>query len=85
MPTLQLANAMLATLGSKHTTASQQVLEFLSRHSATIVIMLKSDLEDELSLALIEEVHLIVSLSCNVLPLVPKVDLVSSVQKRLLL
>lgn len=74
MPALQLANTMLVTLGTKHATASQQASEFLERHNATIVILLKSDVED-ISLALIEEIHLLVSLCSRVLPSVPKAEL----------
>ncbi|KAJ7584798.1 nucleoporin Nup186/Nup192/Nup205 [Mycena floridula] len=77
MPTLQLANALLATLGVGHVGASQQALEFLSQHSATIVILLKNDLED-VSMALIEEIHLLVSLGARVLPHVGKVELAST-------
>jgi nuclear pore complex protein Nup205 len=75
MPSLQLVNALLATLGAKHATASNQALDFLSRHSATIVILVKNEIDD-LSLALLEEVHLIVSLCAQVLPLVSQNELV---------
>ncbi|KAJ8075003.1 hypothetical protein PM082_019330 [Marasmius tenuissimus] len=77
MPSLQLVNAMLATLSAKHATASSQVLDFLSRHSSTVVILLKNETED-VSLALLEEVHLLVSLCGQVLPLVPRTDLLST-------
>ncbi|ESK89924.1 nucleoporin [Moniliophthora roreri MCA 2997] len=77
MPSLQLVNALLATLSAKHATASNQVLDFLSRHSATIVILLKNETDDP-SLALLEEVNLIVSLCAQVLPLVTPSELVST-------
>ncbi|KAF5361405.1 hypothetical protein D9758_006258 [Tetrapyrgos nigripes] len=77
MPSLQVVNAMLATLGSKHATVSHQALDFLSTHSATIVILLKNETGD-LSLALLEEVHLLVVLCAKVLPLVPQSEMASS-------
>ncbi|KAL0061756.1 hypothetical protein AAF712_011359 [Marasmius tenuissimus] len=77
MPSLQLVNAILATLSAKHATASSQVLDFLSRHSSNVVILLKNETED-VSLALLEEVHLLVSLCRQVLPLVPRTDLLST-------
>ncbi|KAF9264555.1 hypothetical protein L218DRAFT_1076467 [Marasmius fiardii PR-910] len=77
MPSLQLVNAMLATLSAKHATASSQVLDFLSRHSSSIVILLKNETED-VSLALLEEIHLLVSLCTQVLPLVPRTELLST-------
>ncbi|KAJ3879118.1 nucleoporin Nup186/Nup192/Nup205 [Lentinula edodes] len=77
MPSLQIINAMLATLGSKHATASNQALDFISRHSATIIILLKNETED-FSLALLEEVHLLVTLCAQVLPLVPRSELAST-------
>ncbi|KAH7924355.1 hypothetical protein BV22DRAFT_1035258 [Leucogyrophana mollusca] len=76
MPPLQLVVAMLATLGSKHATASHQALDFLSSHRDTIVILLKNEAE-EVPLSFIEEIHLLVSLSGSVLPLVPKSELLS--------
>ncbi|KAG7087591.1 hypothetical protein E1B28_013544 [Marasmius oreades] len=77
MPSLQLVNAMLATLSAKHATASSQILDFLSRHSSTIVILLKNETDDA-SLALLEEIHLLVSLGAQVLPLVPRTELLST-------
>ncbi|KAG9311043.1 hypothetical protein JVU11DRAFT_8941 [Chiua virens] len=74
MPALQLVVAILASLGTKHTTAHNQALEFLSSHKDTIVIMLKND-NDEVTLSFIEEIHLLVSLSGSLLPLVPKPEL----------
>jgi len=74
MPALQLVVAMLASLGTKHTTANNQALEFLSSHRDTIVIMLKNDSE-EVVLSYIEEIHLLVSLSGSLLFLVPKSEL----------
>ena len=53
-----------------------QALEFLSSHRDTIVIMLKNDSE-EVVLSYIEEIHLLVSLSGSLLPLVPKSELAS--------
>ncbi|KAF8130340.1 nucleoporin Nup186/Nup192/Nup205 [Boletus edulis] len=62
MPALQLVVAMLASLGTKHTTANNQALEFLSSHRDTIYI---------------EEIHLLVSLSGSLLSLVPKSELLT--------
>ncbi|KAH0834004.1 hypothetical protein J3R83DRAFT_11240 [Lanmaoa asiatica] len=76
MPALQLVVAMLASLGTKHTTANNQALEFLSSHRDTIVIMLKNDSE-EVALSYIEEIHLLVSLSGSLLPLLPKSELLT--------
>jgi nuclear pore complex protein Nup205 len=75
MPALQVAVGMLATLGPKHTTVANQALDFLSSHGDTIVILLKSE-TDYISLALVEELHLLVSLCAGVLPMVPKSELV---------
>ncbi|KAH7909315.1 nucleoporin Nup186/Nup192/Nup205 [Hygrophoropsis aurantiaca] len=76
MPALQLAVAMLATLGSNHATASHQTLDFLSSHRDTIIIMLKNE-NEEVPLSFIQEVHLLVSLSASVLSLVPKSEMLS--------
>ncbi|KAJ7778502.1 nucleoporin Nup186/Nup192/Nup205 [Mycena metata] len=76
MPALQLVDGMLATLGTKHATVSNQALDFLSNHSATIVILLKNE-TDQLPLALVEEMHLLVSLCAGVLTHVPKSELLS--------
>ncbi|KAF7320904.1 Nucleoporin [Mycena chlorophos] len=77
MPALQLVDGMLATLGTKHATACNQALEFLASHSATIVIMLKNDVDRQIPLAFVEEMHLVVSLCVAVLPHVPKAELSS--------
>ncbi|KAJ3825387.1 nucleoporin Nup186/Nup192/Nup205 [Lentinula raphanica] len=77
MPSLQIVVAMLATLGGKHATASNQALDFISRHSATIVILLKNETGD-FSLALLEELHLLVTLCAEVLPLVPRSEMAST-------
>ncbi|PBK92623.1 hypothetical protein ARMGADRAFT_1165701 [Armillaria gallica] len=77
MPALELVNAVVAVLGSKHSSASNQALDFLSMHSPTIVILLKNEIDD-ISLSLLEEIHLLVSLCTNVLPLVPKTELAST-------
>ncbi|KAF7326845.1 hypothetical protein MVEN_02578300 [Mycena venus] len=76
MPALQLVDGMLATLGTKHATVSNQALDFLSSHSATIVILLKNETE-QIPLALVEEMHLLVSLCAGVLTHVPKSELLS--------
>ncbi|KAF9048038.1 hypothetical protein BDZ89DRAFT_1058002 [Hymenopellis radicata] len=77
MPAVELVNAIVATLGSKHASATNQALDFLAKHSPTIVILLKNETED-LSLSLLEEIHLLISLSTNVLHIVPKTDLAST-------
>ena len=53
-----------------------QALKFLSSHRDTLIILLKNEVDD-LSLAVIEEARLVVSLCANVLHLVPKTELVS--------
>jgi nuclear pore complex protein Nup205 len=93
MPALQVVDGILATVGSKHATATQQVrhflslrcnvmlmlhkkaLSFLSSHGSTIAILLKNE-ADYISLANLEEIHLIISLCTSVLPSVPKEELV---------
>ncbi|KAG2143441.1 nucleoporin Nup186/Nup192/Nup205 [Suillus bovinus] len=77
MPALQLVAAMLTTLGAQHATASSQALDFLSSHRETIIILLKNDSE-EIGLSIVQEIHLIVSLSRSVLTLVPKLELMST-------
>ncbi|KAJ7079559.1 nucleoporin Nup186/Nup192/Nup205 [Mycena belliarum] len=76
MPALQLVDGMLATLGTKHATVSNQALDFLSSHSATIVILLKNETE-QTALALVDEMHLLISLCAGVLTHVPKSELLS--------
>ncbi|OJA08231.1 hypothetical protein AZE42_08910 [Rhizopogon vesiculosus] len=66
MPALQLVAAMLTTLGIQHATASK-----------TIIILLKND-SDEIGLSIIQEIHLVMSLSRSVLTLVPKSELMSA-------
>jgi len=53
----------------------KQALEFLNAHRDTIVILLKIDLED-IPLAVVDEINLLVSISTAILPLVPKSELV---------
>ncbi|PPQ63451.1 hypothetical protein CVT24_004983 [Panaeolus cyanescens] len=77
LPALQVVDGVLATLGSRHSTATNQALDFLSNHSATIAILLKNEAE-YVSLATLEEIHLIVALCTSVLPSVPKSDLLSA-------
>ncbi|TFY64741.1 hypothetical protein EVJ58_g2418 [Rhodofomes roseus] len=74
LPALQLVGGILVTLGHRHTTAVNQALQFLSSHRDTLIILLKNEVDD-LSLAVIEEMRLIVSLCANVLHLVPKSEL----------
>ncbi|CAA7262620.1 unnamed protein product [Cyclocybe aegerita] len=76
MPALQVVDGMLATLGSRHTTATHQALEFLSAHGATIAILLKNEAE-QVILPTLEEIHLIVALCTSILPSVPKTELLS--------
>jgi len=77
MPALQFIDGMLATLGTRHATVTNQALDFLSNHSATIVILLKNE-TDIIALSLIEELHLLVALCAFVLPIVPKSELLST-------
>ncbi|KAF8878281.1 nucleoporin Nup186/Nup192/Nup205 [Gymnopilus junonius] len=76
MPALQVVDAMLATLGSKHLTATQQALEFLSNHGSTIAILLKNE-EEHVILPIVEEIHLVVTLCVNILPSVPKTEVLT--------
>lgn len=91
MPAIQVIDGILAILGSKHATATQQVrnlsaslsnrltvsqaLDFLSNHGSTIAILLKSEAE-YVTLSLLEEIHLLVTMCATLLPAVPKTDLV---------
>ncbi|KXN92702.1 hypothetical protein AN958_06980 [Leucoagaricus sp. SymC.cos] len=74
MPSLQVVGGVLATLGNKHTTATHQVLEFLASHGSTI--LLKND-SDHTSLGILDEIHLLVTLCTNVLPSVPKSEVLA--------
>jgi nuclear pore complex protein Nup205 len=57
------------------TDVALQALDFLSWHSATVVILLKNQ-TDDVSLASVEEIHLLISLCASVLSFVPKSELV---------
>ncbi|KAF9445985.1 hypothetical protein P691DRAFT_777187 [Macrolepiota fuliginosa MF-IS2] len=76
MPALQVVSGLLATLGSKHSTVTNQVLEFLASHGSTLVILLKND-ADHISLGILDEIHLIINLCTNVLPSVPKSEVLA--------
>lgn len=52
-------------------------LDFVNNHSVTIVILIKYEVEG-VSLAVVQELQLIVTLCGSVLPNVPQADLVSS-------
>ncbi|RDX43688.1 hypothetical protein OH76DRAFT_1188692 [Lentinus brumalis] len=77
MPALQLVSGMLISLGPKHTTAANHALRFLSSHRDTAVLLLKNEV-DELSLSVMEEIRLLVSLCSSVVHLIPKTELLSS-------
>ncbi|RPD60781.1 hypothetical protein L227DRAFT_653063 [Lentinus tigrinus ALCF2SS1-6] len=77
MPALQLVSGMLISLGPKHTTAANHALQFLSGHRDTAVLLLKNEV-DELSLSVMEEIRLLVSLCGSVVHLIPKTELLSS-------
>lgn len=55
-----------------------QVLEFVRSHRDTFTILLKTETED-LSISVLEEMRLVVSLGSSVLSAVPKTELVSLV------
>ncbi|KAF9556462.1 hypothetical protein CPC08DRAFT_641486 [Agrocybe pediades] len=76
MPALQVVDGLLATLGSKHTTANHQALEFLSAHGSTIAILLKNE-ADHVTLSTLEEIELIITLCTSILPSVPKTELLA--------
>ncbi|EPQ55766.1 hypothetical protein GLOTRDRAFT_115998 [Gloeophyllum trabeum ATCC 11539] len=78
MPALQAVEAILVTLGSQHVGAAKQALAFLSSHRDTIVILLKNESSSTITLSIVEEIHLLVSLCVSVLPLVPKSEMLSS-------
>ncbi|KAF8272691.1 nucleoporin Nup186/Nup192/Nup205 [Lactarius quietus] len=75
LPALQLIDAILATLGSGHSFAVNQALEFLSSHRDTIIMLLGNDAE--ISLSVLDEIHLIVYLCSVVHPSAPKPELAS--------
>ncbi|KAI0944532.1 hypothetical protein AcW1_002214 [Taiwanofungus camphoratus] len=77
LPALQLVSGMLLTLGSRHTTATNHALQFLSSHRDTVILLLKNEV-DELSLSVLDEIRLLVSLSASVLQLVSKTELLSN-------
>ncbi|EAU87534.1 hypothetical protein CC1G_11206 [Coprinopsis cinerea okayama7 len=76
-PAVQVVNAIIAVLGNKHTTATNHALDFLSNHSSTIAILLKTQ-ADYVPLSILEELHLVVNLCASVLPSVPRTDLLSA-------
>ncbi len=53
-----------------------QALQFLSSHRDTAILLLKNEL-DELSISVLEEIRLLVSICASVVHLVPKTELVS--------
>ncbi|KAH9064457.1 nucleoporin Nup186/Nup192/Nup205 [Lactarius vividus] len=75
LPALQLIDAILATLGSGHSFAVNQALEFLSSHRDTIIMLLGNDAE--ISLSVLDEIHLLVYLCSVVYPSAPKSELAS--------
>ncbi|KZT24940.1 hypothetical protein NEOLEDRAFT_1178711 [Neolentinus lepideus HHB14362 ss-1] len=77
MPALHTVDAILTTLGSQHASASKQTLEFLNSHRETIIILLKNE-SSTVSLSMVEEIHLLISLCVGVLPLIPKPELLSA-------
>ncbi|CAK5271461.1 unnamed protein product, partial [Mycena citricolor] len=77
LPALQLVCAIVATLGTKHSTASSEAREFLAGHSASVVILLKSDESELDGLAVVEQMRLLVWLCAGLLPGVPKSELLS--------
>ncbi|KAI9512151.1 nucleoporin Nup186/Nup192/Nup205 [Russula earlei] len=76
MPAVQLIDTILATLGSGHSFAVNQALEFLSSHRDTIVMILRND-GDEYFLSVLDEIHLLVYLCSVIFPSVPKSELAS--------
>ncbi|KAI0742693.1 nucleoporin Nup186/Nup192/Nup205 [Daedaleopsis nitida] len=77
MPALQLVSGMLISLGPKHTTAANHALQFLSSHRDTAVLLLKNEV-DELSLSVMEEIRLLVTLCSSVVHLIPRTELLSN-------
>ncbi|KAF8637106.1 hypothetical protein AX17_003010 [Amanita inopinata Kibby_2008] len=77
MPALQLVDGMLAMLGTKHSTVMNQAMEFLTSHSDTIVILLKNE-PAYVSQTLLDELHLVIALCANVMPSVPKTEMLST-------
>ena len=75
IPALQVITGVLATLGHKHATAIEQSIAFLRSHGDTVILLLKNEV-DELSLATIEEMRLLVALCTSILPSIPKSDMV---------
>ncbi|KAF7795183.1 hypothetical protein EIP86_006332 [Pleurotus ostreatoroseus] len=77
LPALRAVSGMLAILGTRHASATNQAAEFLKSHRDTVILLLKNE-ADELSLSSIDEMRLLVSLSTTVLPLIQKSELLSS-------
>jgi len=76
MPALQLVDTILATLGSGHSFAVNQALEFISSHRDTIIMILRND-ADGISLSVLDELHLLVYLCSVAIPSVSKSELAS--------
>ncbi|KAM5532668.1 hypothetical protein V8D89_013637 [Ganoderma adspersum] len=77
LPALQLVSGVLIALGPKHTTAANHALQFLSSHRDTAILLLKNEV-DELSISILEEIRLLVSICASVVHLVPGTELLSS-------
>ncbi|KAK2465538.1 hypothetical protein APHAL10511_002430 [Amanita phalloides] len=77
MPALELVVALLSMLGAKHTTTVNQAREFLTSHSDTITILLKNE-PPNVPQSLLDELYLVISLCANVLPSVPKTEMLST-------
>lgn len=54
-----------------------QAIDFLSNHASTIAILLKVE-ADYVTLSMLEEIHLLVTMSGMLLTAVPKTELVST-------
>jgi len=96
MPTLQLVDGILATLGSSHANAAQQVCSLRTDVAPVLteqrqaleflsshrdtVIILLKNDADEISLSILDEIYLLVFLSTHIFPQVPKAELVSTIR-----
>ncbi|KAF8622638.1 hypothetical protein AX15_006886 [Amanita polypyramis BW_CC] len=77
MPALELVVTLLAVLGTKHMTVMNQAREFLTSHNDTIAILLKNE-PAYAPQSLLDELYLVVILCANVLPSVPKTEMLST-------
>ncbi|KAH8829222.1 hypothetical protein DL96DRAFT_1597215 [Flagelloscypha sp. PMI_526] len=77
LPAVQIVDAIITTVGSRHTTAMSQAVDFLSNHAGTVSTILKES-TDSRAVALIEELQLVLALCSAAIPQIPKSELMTS-------